>query len=78
MIHRNAFGFVQRNECTNKEHLMFLFKRKGKTIDDTAQDFQKLSYAIMFLSLKNEPVKDVVDCFPDEGTMYHKLAIYSV
>lgn len=59
---------MERQENFGQESLMFLFERKGKSIDDASKNFEKLSNTIMALVFVNKAEKDVVDGPPNKGS----------
>jgi hypothetical protein len=57
---------------------VLLLHWQGKSINDASKDLKELPYAIVALSLKDEPVEHIVDGLTDEWSVYHELAIDAV
>ena len=78
MVHGDTFRFVQRQESALQENLMLLLQWQGETVDDAAEDLEKLRDAVVSLSLIDKSEKDVVDCLSNERPVYHELPIDAV
>ena len=57
-------------------HLVLIFEREGKAIDDTAENFKQLSNPIVMFCLKDKTIKDIIDSLSDKGSVNHELPIY--
>mmetsp|Transcript_12392 Transcript_12392/g.30426 ORF Transcript_12392/g.30426 Transcript_12392/m.30426 type:complete len:213 (-) Transcript_12392:637-1275(-) len=75
VVHRHAFGLVQRHKRSLEEHLVLLLQGQREPVDDGPQYLQQLSHPIVPLRLKDEAVEHVVDGLADEGPVHHELAI---
>ena len=61
LLNRVAGRLVERDERPGQELLVFVLQGQGKSIDYTAQDFQKLRNSIMPLRLIDKAVKYIAD-----------------
>ena len=53
---------------------MFFFQRQSEAVDDGAENLEELCDAVVTLRLVDEPVKDVVDLFPD--VQFHYMHVH--
>jgi len=61
MVHTQTLDFMQRNQDSCEEQLMFFLERQRETIDDRSQDLKKLCDAIESLCFIDELEEHVVD-----------------
>ncbi len=54
---------------------MLFLKRKRKSVDDRSEDFEKFGNSVVTLRLVDEPVKYVVNLFPNVGAQSQKFAV---
>ena len=54
---------------------MFFFQRQSEAVDDGAENLEELCDAVVTLRLVDEPVKDVVDLFPDVCAEAQKFSV---
>lgn len=78
MEHVTGLHFMQRNNNILEEYYMLFSQRNCKTWDDTGQNIQKLRSSIKFISLMNETIKTVVDCFSNHFSSWNQFGIQSM
>ena len=57
---------------------MLFFERYGKTVYDTAQDFEEFGDAVELFDFVHESEENVVDLLADEGAQAQKFAVYAM
>mmetsp|Transcript_36934 Transcript_36934/g.82122 ORF Transcript_36934/g.82122 Transcript_36934/m.82122 type:complete len:213 (+) Transcript_36934:1576-2214(+) len=75
VVHCHALGLVKWHQRSLQEQLVLLLQWQCKAVDDGPKDFQQLCHSVVPLSLKDEPVEDIVDCLANERSVHHELAI---
>lgn len=61
MIHAQTLHLVHGKENPSQKELVLLLQRKGKSVDDGAQNFQQLSDTVVPLCFIHELEEDIVD-----------------
>jgi hypothetical protein len=54
---------------------MLFLERERKSVDDRSEDFEKFGNSVVTLSLVDEPIKYVVNLFPNVGAQSQKFAV---
>jgi len=69
---------MKGNEDTREEGLVFVLQRKGKPVDDRAEDFKKLRDAIVAFGLVNKLEEDVVYRTSNKSAEVEEFSINAV
>jgi hypothetical protein len=76
MVHTQTLDFMQWNQDSGEEQLMFFLERQRETIDDRSQDLKKLSDAIESLCFIDELEEHIVDGPSNVRAQIQEFSVY--
>ena len=78
MVESEGFGFVERDESSSEEGLVFFLERESESVDDGSEDFEEFGDSVVSFGLVDELEEDVVDGSTDEGSEIEEATIDSM
>lgn len=78
VIQCQSFDFVEGDQSSGEERLVFLLEGQGESVDDGTEDFEQFGNPVVPFGFVDELVEDVIDRPTDKGAQVEEFSVDSV